>query len=533
MKKFIILLVCIFIPLIALDQTALGTRGGFKFYSPFTERSGTVALTIHSGVYPSGSNMFITPYAAISVTPWTYFEFSGYGSANFNMNGPFAPESLKLAGGNLKGSYPFQINTNFRIAPGVLGFVETRNPLIQNSIVFGGYGLFGLILPYFSLHLGGGYSTSIDPNLEPVVKGGGIIEAGIPYIKLLVEANYLYGMNTRRDSLWITPGIRASFGKKFVMAVDAGVELLGPSFTSYIGYAGLSIGYIFYHEKMEFVVKVVDKETREPVPNATVEIYGPDTASAITDSSGIATFEVDKGKYRVEVTSKGYLPVIREPVYVKEDQTVDVAKVQPVKGARVSGFIIDEIDRRPLRGVVEPISIDDTEPPYPILNDPVTGLYTLRMKPGRYILKATVDGYIPNEQHIVLKEGDDIIVDFYMKRIQKKPVIKNLPVIYFKRYQKVITPDQYPELDIVYEFLKQNPDVKLEIIGHTDSVGDAQDNYEVSLKRARSVKNYLVMKGISPDRLIVKGFGEDMPVGDNRTRRGRAMNRRVEFKIIQ
>ncbi len=106
-------------------------------------------------------------------------------------------------------------------------------------------------------------------------------------------------------------------------------------------------------------------------------------------------------------------------------------------------------------------------------------------------------------------------------------------MIYFKRYQKVITPDQYPELDIVYEFLKQNPDVKLEIIGHTDSVGDAQDNYEVSLKRARSVKNYLVMKGISPDRLIVNGFGEDMPVGDNRTRRGRAMNRRVEFKIIQ
>ena len=533
MKKIVILFLCIIIPLFSLDQTALGTRGGFKFYSPFTEKAGTVSLSVHSDAFPSGSSMIIRPYITLSVTPWTYFETSVYGSANFDINGPYVPDSLKSVGGNLKGSYPFQINANFRVVPGILGFVETQNPLSQNSIVFGGYGLFGISLPYFSLSLGGGYTTSIDPAVEPVIKGGTIIEGGIQYIKAIVEANYNHGMNTRTDSIWITPGIRASLGKKFVISLNAGVELNYPTFSTYVGYGGLSFAYIFSYEKMEFIVKVVDKETSQPIPNATVEIYGPDTASAITDSLGKAYFEVDKGKYRVEVTSKNYLPIIREPIHVKEEQTIDIARMQEIKEARVSGFVIDEIDRKPLRGVVEPISIDEVEAPYPILNDPVTGLYTLRMKPSRYILKATVDGYVPLEKHIILKEGDDIIVDFYMKRAKKKVIITKLPVIYFRRYQKVITPEQYPSLNIILQFLKENPDVTLEIIGHTDSVGDSQDNYDVSIKRANNVRNYLIMNGITPQRLIVKGFGENMPVGDNRTKKGRALNRRVEFRIIK
>jgi OOP family OmpA-OmpF porin len=77
-----------------------------------------------------------------------------------------------------------------------------------------------------------------------------------------------------------------------------------------------------------------------------------------------------------------------------------------------------------------------------------------------------------------------------------------------------------------------NPDVRVRVEGHTDSTGDAKYNLGLSYRRAESVKNYLVSKGIDANRLSVVGFGEDKPLVSNKTRAGRAVNRRVEFKVL-
>ena len=68
------------------------------------------------------------------------------------------------------------------------------------------------------------------------------------------------------------------------------------------------------------------------------------------------------------------------------------------------------------------------------------------------------------------------------------------------------------------------------IAGHTDALGSESYNYELSEKRARSVSEYLVRKGISSSRLSTMGYGKSQPVTDNRTPQGRARNRRVEFE---
>jgi outer membrane protein OmpA-like peptidoglycan-associated protein len=90
------------------------------------------------------------------------------------------------------------------------------------------------------------------------------------------------------------------------------------------------------------------------------------------------------------------------------------------------------------------------------------------------------------------------------------------------------------ELDQNGMILKENPDIKVEIGGHTDSTGSEKVNQIISEKRAQSVKKYIEDKfNIPSDRMIVKGYGSSKPIADNNTKEGRSKNRRVEFRIIK
>lgn len=97
--------------------------------------------------------------------------------------------------------------------------------------------------------------------------------------------------------------------------------------------------------------------------------------------------------------------------------------------------------------------------------------------------------------------------------------------------QEVINPDSYDLLDAVADILRQNRRLRVRIVGHTDNVGDAAMNQELSLQRARSVANYLVGQGIDAERMEVEGRGESEPIADNATPQGREQNRRVEFLV--
>lgn len=103
--------------------------------------------------------------------------------------------------------------------------------------------------------------------------------------------------------------------------------------------------------------------------------------------------------------------------------------------------------------------------------------------------------------------------------------------IEFETGKDIIRRSSYPILDNVVKVMNENPAYLLDINGHTDNIGDKAFNMELSQKRADAVKNYLASKGIDQKRLSAKGFGDTLPVADNRTGAGRAKNRRVEFKV--
>jgi outer membrane protein OmpA-like peptidoglycan-associated protein len=112
---------------------------------------------------------------------------------------------------------------------------------------------------------------------------------------------------------------------------------------------------------------------------------------------------------------------------------------------------------------------------------------------------------------------------------EKKPV--DVYGIYFDFNSATIKPDSEAVLKQISDILHKNPDWKLSVAGHTDNIGEAAFNQELSERRAAAVKDALVSRyGIAPGRLSTKGFGASRPVESNTTLEGRARNRRVELQ---
>jgi outer membrane protein OmpA-like peptidoglycan-associated protein len=101
--------------------------------------------------------------------------------------------------------------------------------------------------------------------------------------------------------------------------------------------------------------------------------------------------------------------------------------------------------------------------------------------------------------------------------------------ITFDVNKATIKPESMGTLNMITKVMTENPDVKFEIGGHTDSDGSDADNLKLSQARAEAVKTQLVSMGIDASRLTTKGYGESKPVGENTTPEGKANNRRVEF----
>ncbi|MBW2671710.1 MAG: OmpA family protein [Deltaproteobacteria bacterium] len=96
-----------------------------------------------------------------------------------------------------------------------------------------------------------------------------------------------------------------------------------------------------------------------------------------------------------------------------------------------------------------------------------------------------------------------------------------------------IKSDAHPMLDEAVVILKKNPSIKVEVDGHTDNVGPAEYNMKLSERRANSVMEYFIGKGVDAKRLTIKGFGLTKPAAGNDTKEGRAKNRRVELTPVK
>lgn len=208
--------------------------------------------------------------------------------------------------------------------------------------------------------------------------------------------------------------------------------------------------------------------------------------------------------------------------------------IRPARTLWVKGKVFDKKTTKGLPSAIELTDLATQEVMSKVQTDE-TGNYLVTLPVGKdYAFNVNRKGYLFFSDNFSLSQkapDSTYHIDIPLQPLEANAsvVLKN---IFFDSRQFDLKPESTSELDKLFLLLRDNPTIKVQISGHTDNVGKAEDNLVLSNNRAQSVVKYLVGKGINAQRLTFKGFGATVPVADNATEEGRAQNRRTEMKVI-
>ena len=201
----------------------------------------------------------------------------------------------------------------------------------------------------------------------------------------------------------------------------------------------------------------------------------------------------------------------------------------------LKGTITDALTGKPLQADLVVVDNDKNETIAEMKSNSSTGKYLIILPSGKnYGLAVEKQDYMFHSENFDIPASTDyqeIIKDVELKKIAigTKIVLKN---VFFDFDKATLRPESTAELARLIALLTEIPNLKIEISGHTDSKGDNAYNKKLSERRAKSVTDYLIKKGIATARLRSAGYGEDKPISTNDTDAGRQLNRRTEFEII-
>ncbi len=205
----------------------------------------------------------------------------------------------------------------------------------------------------------------------------------------------------------------------------------------------------------------------------------------------------------------------------------------------VAGIVSDKND--PEKKLESEITITDVETreDYVIKSNAGDGKYFIILNKNRnYDVSIRSTGYLYYSTRFDLKDRDagerytELLRDIELSPITKGAVF-TLNNVYFDFKSSVLRDESRFELDRVVAMLQRNPEMVIEIGGHTDDTGTMAFNLKLSRERAGAVAVYFMKQGISEKRLVVKGYGIQHPVSGGTGEKARAMNRRVEIKILK
>ncbi|MEA1887566.1 MAG: OmpA family protein [Bacteroidota bacterium] len=210
--------------------------------------------------------------------------------------------------------------------------------------------------------------------------------------------------------------------------------------------------------------------------------------------------------------------------------------LRPDPVSYLKGKVIDKVTGKELKATYELINLSTGKRVIQSFTDS-GGNFLVCLPTGQnYGINVSSKDYLFYSENFMLK-GEHSSVEPFEKTISLSPMQvgqqMSLHNVFFAFDSWELRDQSLPELEKLFILLASNKGLIVEIGGHTDSTGSDEHNLALSEKRALAVKDYLIKRGISPDRLHYKGYGETVPLYDNATEEGKRKNRRTDIRILK
>jgi len=241
----------------------------------------------------------------------------------------------------------------------------------------------------------------------------------------------------------------------------------------------------------------------------------------------------EKPTFVSETETKEQLAFLMQPVSETEiEKPVDI---QIIQLSKVTGTVTDAYSGKPIEAQLELVDNATGDVVKNASSYPGTGKYTVTLPPGKnYALTAGAQDYFFHSENFVI--ADTSIHEVIHKDIELQPMGIGAKIVlnnvFFDSGKSQLRSESFAELNRLVNIIKQYPNLKVEISGHTDSRGSLAFNKRLSQQRAQAVVDYLVENGVNLAQIEAKGYGPSQPRADNSTAEGRQLNRRVEAKIL-
>lgn len=288
---------------------------------------------------------------------------------------------------------------------------------------------------------------------------------------------------------------------------------------------------------------VHEKDKQDPVAGAQVTFEGhPEWPTALSGPDGkVATWELPDGEYKLNVKADGYKDGACAGTLPKggTDATADCA----LEALPRVGTLVGHVKDAETFGTVANATVKLTDGKGKVLqvtSDPQGGFRFEGIDPGTATLNVDADGYLVQVEPAEIKVRQELTHDVNIRAKPKASLVQVTKTeitikqqVQFALDQAIILPESTPLLTEIADTLIRAPRIKrVEVQGHTDNSGTPEHNQTLSEQRAESVRKWLTDHGVTPDRLVAKGYGQTKPLVPNVTAANKQKNRRVQFVIL-
>ncbi|MGD0529026.1 MAG: carboxypeptidase regulatory-like domain-containing protein, partial [Polyangiaceae bacterium] len=286
---------------------------------------------------------------------------------------------------------------------------------------------------------------------------------------------------------------------------------------------------------------VHEKDKNDPIVGAYVSYRDRTDLSPLgTGPDGKFSDDLPAGAYTFDIRAEGFKPGSCDTTVPKEGGaiTVDCALETMPRTGIVNGHVRDADTSQPVAGV-QVIVQDSQKKESRLTTDPSGGFKFDNVAPGTAMISVTAEGYLamvmPGDVRARAENTFDLMLRPKPKNslvVVGKGEITIKQQIQFALDSAVILPESFGLLTEIADTLIRHGEIRrVEVQGHTDNSGTAEHNKVLSEQRAEAVRAWLVQHGVSSDKLVARGYGQERPVAPNVTAGNRARNRRVQFII--